>query len=274
MGNFNTDQAEGLRRMVAGPKPRIVSVLSALSVEEKSATLVNLATSLTRAGSDVLLFDACSASNGLAQRLGVARIATLMQVARQERGLNEVIQKTAQGFGVGTMTRESMVGMLHDVDQARRLSNAFSVLATQSDIVLVDAELGTEDDFPVPAMAAGEIVVQVSANSSAITSAYAIIKRLSAQLGRRPFGLLVSGATDVEAQRIYENIARTAGRYLAVELQLIGAVPVDADLRRAVQLGRPIVDAFPMAGAAVAFRRMAGRLLGAASSGRHAPQPA
>ena len=274
MDNFNTDQAEGLRRMLAGPKPRIVSMLSALSVEEKSATLVNLAASLTRAGSDVLLFDACSASNGLAQRLGVARVATLMQVARQERGLNEVIQKTAQGFGVGTMTRESMQDTLHNIDQARRLSNAFSVLATQSDIVLVDAELSADDGFPVPAMNTGEIVVQVSGNSSAITSAYAIIKRLNAQLGRRPFGLLVSGATDVEAQRIYENIARTARRYLAVDLQLIGTVPLDADFRRAVQLGRPIVDAFPMAGAAVAFRRMAGRLLGAESNGHRLPQPA
>jgi flagellar biosynthesis protein FlhG len=274
LGNFNTDQAEGLRRMLAGPKPRIVSLLSALSIEEKSATLVNLAASLTRAGSDVLLFDACSASNGLAQRLGVARVATLMQVARQERGLNEVIQKTAQGFGVGTMTRESMHGMLEDVDQARRLSNAFSVLATQSDIVLVDAELSAEDGFPVQAMAAGEIVVQVSGSSSAITSAYALIKRLNSQLGRRPFGLLVSGATDVEAQRIYENIERTARRYLAVELQLIGTVPVDADLRRAVQLGRPVVDAFPMAGAAIAFRRMAGHLLGVESDSRQMPQPA
>ncbi len=274
MDNSNTDQAEGLRRLLAGPKPRVVSLVSALSVEEKSATLVNLATSLTRAGSDVLLFDACSASNGLAQRLGVARVATLMQVARQERGLNEVIQKTAQGFGVGTMTRESMLGMLHDVDQTRRLSNAFSVLATQSDIVLVDAELDADNGFPVPAMAAGEIVVQVSGCSSAITAAYAIIKRLNSQLGRRPFGLLISGATDVEAQRIYENIARTASRYLAVELRLIGAVPVDAQLRRAVQLGRPVVDAFPMASAAVAFRRMAGHLLGSADTRRQMPQPA
>ena len=274
MGNFTNDQAEGLRRMLAGPKPRIVSVLSALSVEEKSATLVNLAASLARAGSDVLLFDACSATNGLAQRLGVARVATLMQVARQERGLNEVIQKTTQGFGVGTMTRESMQGMPQNVDQARRLSNAFSVLATQSDVVVVDAELSTDAGFPLPAMNTGEIVVQVSSNSSAITAAYGIIKRLNTQLGRRPFSLLVSGATDAEAQRIYENIARTASRYLAVDLQLIGNVPFDADLRRAVQLGRPVVDVFPMAVAAVAFRRMAGRLLGTETHGHRLPQPA
>ena len=274
MGNFNTDQAEGLRRMLAGPKPRILSVLSVLSVEEKSAALVNLAASLSRAGSDVLVLDACSASNGLAQRLGVARVATLMQVARQERGLNEVVQKSAQGFSVGTMSRENMQLLLNDAHQARRLSNAFGVLAAQSDIVLVDAELGVDDRLPVAAMESGEIVVQLSGSSSAITSAYAMIKRLGIALGRRPFGIMISGATDSEAQRIYENIARTASRYLAVDLQMVGAVPADADLRRSVQLGRSVVDAFPMAAAAVAFRRMAGRLLNSESSGQLLPQSA
>ena len=42
MANF--DQAEGLRRMLAGARTRIYTFLSATSGEEKGATLVNLAT--------------------------------------------------------------------------------------------------------------------------------------------------------------------------------------------------------------------------------------
>ncbi len=258
MASFSTDQAEGLRRMLAGPKPRVISFVSALGAEEKSGTLVNLAASLTRTGSDVLLLDACSASNGLANRLGAARAATLMQVARQERGLNEVVQTLAQGFAVATLARENLRNAMQDVDQARRLSNAFGVLATQHDIVLVDAELDGEDSFVLPAMQRGEIVVQVSSSGSSITAAYAIIKRLSAQLGRRPFGILVTGASEREAQQVYANMAQAASRYLALELVSIGSVPVDADLKRAAQLGRSVIDAFPMALASVAFRRLAG----------------
>jgi flagellar biosynthesis protein FlhG len=258
LASFSTDQAEGLRRMLAGPKPRVISFVSALGAEEKSGTLVNLAASLTRTGSDVLLLDACSASNGLANRLGAARAATLMQVARQERGLNEVVQTLAQGFGVATLARENLRSAMQDVDQARRLSNAFGVLATQHDIVLVDAELDGEDSFVLPAMQRGEIVVQVSSSGSSITAAYAIIKRLSAQLGRRPFGILVTGASEREAQQVYANMAQAASRYLALELISVGSVPVDADLKRAAQLGRSVIDAFPMALASVAFRRLAG----------------
>lgn len=263
MANFTSDQAEGLRRLLAGPKPRIVSLVSSLGSVEKSATLMNLATSLSKAGSNVLLLDACSPSNGLAQRLGFARAATLTQVARQERALNEAVQMTTLGFGVATLARECLSGTLNDAAEARRLANAVGVLASQNDIMLIDAELDADGGFPLPAMQRGEIVVQVANSGSSITSAYAIIKRLNARLGRRSFGVLVSGASEAEARLVFENMAQAASRYLAVPLCSMGWVPADADLGRASRLGRPVVDAFPMALASVAFRRLASRFVDA-----------
>jgi flagellar biosynthesis protein FlhG len=58
---------------------------------------------------------------------------------------------------------------------------------------------------------------------------------------------------------IYKNIAAAASRYLALELQSIGSVPPDEHLARATRLGRTVIDAFPLAGASVAFRDLAGR---------------
>ena len=84
MANFDFDQAEGLRRMLAGPKPRIVTFLSATPQDDKGAMLVNLGASLARAGNDVLLVDACRDDYGVAQRLGVDKGAGLLQVARQD----------------------------------------------------------------------------------------------------------------------------------------------------------------------------------------------
>ena len=58
MANFDFDQAEGLRRMLAGPKPRIDTFLCATPDDDKGAMLVNLAASMARAGNDVLVVDA------------------------------------------------------------------------------------------------------------------------------------------------------------------------------------------------------------------------
>ncbi|MET3130549.1 flagellar biosynthesis protein FlhG [Oxalobacteraceae bacterium GrIS 1.11] len=269
MANFDFDQAEGLRRMLAGPKPRIVTFLSATPQDDKGAMLVNLGASLARAGNDVLLVDACGDEEGVAARLGVAGGASLLDVARQECGLNQVIRQVPQGFGV-----VSMAAGAARPDEARRLAKAFDVLVKQTGIVVVDGHFDA-GAFPVPAMASAEIVVQVSNSASSIKAAYCMIKRLNHELGRRPFGILVTGASEMEAKVVYDNMAQAASRYLAVSLTSMGSVPADEYLHRAARLGRAVVDAFPLAGASVAFRELAGRFslsagvsLGAAMHGK------
>jgi flagellar biosynthesis protein FlhG len=257
LANFDFDQAEGLRRMLAGPKPRIVTFLSATPQDDKGAMLVNLGASLARAGNDVLIVDACQQEYGVAQRLGVDHGSALLNVARQECGLNQVINQVPQGFGVVSMARGR--GAKSGPDEARRLAKTFDVLVKQTGIVIVDGEFGDDASFPVPIMASSEIVVQVSTSAASITAAYTLIKRLSQQLGRRPFGILVTGASEAEAKVVYDNMSSAASRYLAVQLTSMGSVPADEYLQRAARLGRAVVDAFPLAGASVAFRRLAGR---------------
>ncbi len=299
MASFDFDQAEGLRRMLAGPRPRIVTFLSATPEDDKGAMLVNLGASLAHTGNDVLIVDACEREYGVAQRLGVAG-GSLLQVARQECALNEVIHLVPQGFSVVSLngaavvpagkpvvpakasaaprgTHASRAGMLgmdssrgrlglrgndggDAADELRRLGNTFDVLVKQAGIVMVDGEMGDDGSFPVPLIASSEIVVQVSTSAASITNAYALIKRLSQELGRRPFGILVTGASEVEAKVVFDNMSAAASRYLAVSLTSMGSVPADEYLQRAARLGRAVVDAFPLAGASVAFRRLAGKL--------------
>lgn len=116
MANFDFDQAEGLRRMLAGPKPRIVSFLSATPQDDKGAMLVNLAASLARAGNDVVVVDACS--DGVARRLDLPRGASLLGVARQECGLNQVINQVPQGFGVVSMARGRSTAPMAEIGRA------------------------------------------------------------------------------------------------------------------------------------------------------------
>ena len=253
MASFDFDQAEGLRRMLQGPRPRVLTFLSATPEDDKGAMLVNLGASLAQTGNDVLIVDACNVEYGVARRLGLNRGASLLQVARQESALNQVIHSAPQGFSVVPM------GTPESTDDVRRLSKTFDVLATQAGIVIVDGELGPDGEFPVPLMSSSEIVIQVSTSAASITNAYSLIKRLTQELGRRPFGILVTGATEGEAKVVYDNMSLAATRYLAVKLSFMGAVPADEYLHRAARLGRAVVDAFPLAGASVAFRQLAGK---------------
>lgn len=263
LANFDFDQAEGLRRMLAGPQPRVMTFLSATPQDDKGAMLVNLGASLAYGGNEVLLVDASGGSEGVAARLGLAHGASVRDVARQRCALNQVIHQVPQGFGVTHLGARNhlMDSMDYGSEEADRLARTFEAMARQSGIVLVDGVMAQEGAcFPVPLMASADIVVQVSTSAASITAAYSLIKRLSQELGRRPFGILVTGASEVEAKVVYDNMAQAASRYLAVKLTSMGSVPADEYLHRAARLGRSVVDAFPLAGASVAFRGLAERL--------------
>jgi flagellar biosynthesis protein FlhG len=260
LASFERDQAEGLRRMLAGPKPRVFTFLSASPPAEKCGTLVNLGTSMARSGHGVILLDACASSHGVTSHIGLQAQATLLDVARQQRAFDQAVQAMPQGFHLASLTAGSLRPVVDDEDQRRRLTNTFNVLAAQSDVMLVDAELDAGDDFPVPAMANGEIVVQVTAGADSVKDAYTLIKRMSAHAGRRPFGVLVTGADAKEAATVFQNMAQAASRYLAVELYSVGFIPADENVGRAARGGRSVVDAFPLAAASTAFRRLAEQL--------------
>lgn len=265
MASFHSDQAEGLRRMLAGPKPRIFTFLSALPDEEKNAMLVNLGSTLVRSGSDVLLLDARAAMGGIGTHLGAMPKASLLEVARRERQANDAVLAVPPGFRAArlahatTQARALLQEVRADRLQLSRLAQTFDALAKQADVVMIDGDLDRDDCLPLPALAASEIVVQVAGNAASIKSAYALIKRLTASHGRRSCSILVCGANEKEAKVVYENIAQAASRYLATPVAFLGAIPADEHLKRAASLGRTVVDAFPLAGASIAFRRLAGR---------------
>ena len=177
-------------------------------------------------------------------------------MARRESTLEDAVQILPQGFGIAALGD----GSRSDFEQhGARLATAFRQLVEQNDIVMVDAELGDDTILPLQAMADGEIVIQVSPDAASIQSAYSIIKRLNARLGRRPFSVLVTDASEQRAQTVYRNLEQTATRYLSLQLHSLGSVPPDEHLTCAARLGRTVIDAFPMAGASVAFRHIAGR---------------
>lgn len=266
MANFDFDQAEGLRRMLAGARPRIVSFVSATPRDDKGAMLVNLGASLAQAGNDVLLVDASAGLDGVAARLGIDDGPCLLDLARQHCMLEAVIRPVRQGFRVAALAPAGAASCRPE--DAPGLARAFDALVAESAIIIVDADFDG-DAFPLPLMGSSEIVVQVSTSAASITAAYGMLKRLRRGLGARPFSVLVTGASEVEARVVFDNMAQAASRYLALELTSLGSVPADEYLRLAARLGCAVVDAFPLAGASVAFRRLAGRFARPAAAALH-----
>ena len=63
-----------------------------------------------------------------------------------------------------------------------------------------------------------------------------------------------------EGRELYTKMCRVTDRYLDVTLNLMGAIPYDDYLRKAVRAQRPVVLAYPRSRAAQAFKNLAKKL--------------
>lgn len=252
------DQANGLRRIMAGPQPRVFSVLSAIAGMDKSRMLTNLAVSLQRHGSEALVINADSRQS--MQSYGASGMSTLSAVVAGQAGLKGAIKRVKQGFSVANLMtiKQLRSGLQQEVQDD--LNGLVTDLASQYDVLLVDAELANEDGLPLTLLNEGEIVVHLNNHPDAIKEAYRLIKQLYNQLGCRSFGILVTDVEAVEAERLFRHLSQVARRYLSVELDFMGAIPPDEYLNKAGKLGRAVVEAFPMALASAAFKDLAKRL--------------
>jgi len=75
-----------------------------------------------------------------------------------------------------------------------------------------------------------------------------LIKRLALEHEHLQFGIAVNRTgSEQSAITVFENMSKVARRNLSVRLEYLGYIPSDDRFKCAMQLGRPVFDAFPAA---------------------------
>lgn len=258
MFNFKNDQAAGLRRLMAAPKPRVVSVIAATPTQDQSHMMSNLAVSILNQGYEVLVMHANPESKMTIE--GIEKHPALLNVADEQAPLSSAMLKSPYGYDITQLAHKEQMNMLMNHDVNENINYLFQQLAQQYEIVLVDAALSNHQLLPLATLNSGEILIQMTRHPASIKKAYTIIKQICSQLGRRSFGIIVDDASDAQAQVVFSHIAQVARRYMQIELEYFGAIPNDDHLVKAKKLGRTVIDAFPFATASSAFKQIAQRL--------------
>ncbi len=258
MSNFQNDQAAGLRRIMAAPKPRVVSIVSASPSGNQPRLMVNLAASIMSHGSDVLVVHASQESRESSYEID--KLPTLLDVALKNTSIQSAIKTTKLGYSATRLMPKNVLSKQMDSHIGTPLNQVFNQLSTEFEIVLVDATLNDQSLLPLTTLNESEIIIQLTRKPESITQAYSLIKQICSELGRRPFGIIVDDATEAQAQAVFRNISQVAKRFMQIELELFGAIPPDDHISRAAKLGRTVIDAFPLASASTALKKIAQRL--------------
>jgi len=259
---FNTDQAEGLRRLLARTSAKVVTVVGARSEIGSTSVVVNLAAAWARSGKDVLILDEHLSQNNVANTLALKPRYDLLNVIRGDKALGEVMLSGNDGTQILPVARAMQaITTLHENERDRLLA-LLTQAAAGADIVLVDA--AAREGHSVCASLSGDEPLMLVLNGTAggITESYAMLKKMALQNGRRTFDIVVNKVNSKrEAKVIFDNIAQVAWQNLQVRLEYMGYIPVDEKLKRATQLCRSVVEAFPDAQSTIEFAELGRNLM-------------
>lgn len=263
MFSIQHDQAAGLRRVMAAPKPRIISVISAMSMTsdshpELSRILTNLAASLVMDGNSTHVVSAKETDADSLKHYGLLKSPVISDLVRANLALPQTAQLTGQIFTASRLCD----GLEIEPDTAAELSQYLMSMAEQHDVVIVETAINRQHTLPLPLLNDGMIIIQLNYKPASIKLAYSLIKQLHGTLGKRSFGILVHSATSQQAETIFDNIAAVARQFLGIKLEHMGYIPSDDHLNKAHKLGRSVVDAFPTSVIAKSLRALARKLLG------------
>ncbi|MCP5181195.1 MAG: MinD/ParA family protein [Pseudomonadales bacterium] len=237
---------------------QVVAITGGKGGVGKTNVSVNLGVAMCRMGRRVTLLDADLGLANVDVLLGLKPRHTLKDVLDGSVALTDVIVEGPLGLKIVPAASGMQEMVRLGPQQHAGLISAFSDIAHQMDVLLIDTAAGISDEVISFLCAAQEILVVVCDEPTSITDAYALIKVLNQRYGIDRVRVVANMVrTEEEGARVFEKLQGVSERFLDVQLLHAGSVPFDDHLRRAVRKQRAVVDLYPMSKAARSLLRLA-----------------
>jgi flagellar biosynthesis protein FlhG len=263
------DQAQKLRELAAASKPeaRIITVTSGKGGVGKSNVVINLAVIFSRMGKRTLIIDADLGLANIDILLGLQNRHSINDVMDGRMSLRDIVVEDP--LGIKVVPGSSGIPQIANLSARRRREfiDSFKDLQDQADIILIDTSAGLSKNVIKFALIADEVVLVTTPEPSAITDAYAMIKVLSAEKPEADIGLIVNQAkSQAQAVEVANKIAEVSKQFLNFPVSVLGTLPFDPHVQRAVMRRRPWAELYPKSAATGAIKKVAAKLLNGAGA--------
>lgn len=237
---------------------QVVAVTGGKGGVGKTNVSVNLAMSLAQMGRRTLLLDADLGLANVDILLGISPKETLADVIDGKCSLREVICTGPLGMKVipassGTQKMVQLPPSAH-----AGLIHGFSELNDELDVLVIDTAAGISDTVVSFVRAAQETIIVACNEPTSITDAYALIKLLNSEHGVFQFRLVANMVkSPQDAKDLFTKLSNVTDRFLDIGIQLVGAIPYDEHIKKAVMRRKALAELYPQSPAAIAFKALA-----------------
>lgn len=242
--------------------PLVFSVTSGKGGVGKTNISVNLALQLTKMGKRVVILDADLGLANVDVILGIAPKLNLFHLFHEGMTLEKILCDTPYGFRI--LPAASGVSDMVSLSTGQKLDllEAMDYLEGDIDHLIVDTGAGINDNVLYFNIAAQERLVVLTTEPTSLTDAYALIKVLKQKHGVDRFRVVVNMAKDEKsAKEVYVKLYNACDHFLSgVSLDLVGFIPHDPAVRKAVIAQTPFCHLSPEAPASLALGQVASKI--------------
>lgn len=244
---------------MSGTFPLVFSVTSGKGGVGKTNLSVNLAISLAQIGKRVVLLDADLGLANVDVVLGLTPQKNIFHLFHEEATLADILFPTPYGFSILPASSGMSEMLALSTGQKMGLLEALDDMEDDLDYLIVDTGAGISDNVLYFNMAAQERLVVLTPEPTSLTDAYALIKVLKANHGVERFKICVNMAPDLKtAKEMFVRLHQACDHFLSgVSLELVGVVPRDTGVRKAVVAQKPFCVGNPDGPASRAVRAIA-----------------
>jgi MinD-like ATPase involved in chromosome partitioning or flagellar assembly len=233
-----TDKASPPR---APRQPRTLAITGGKGGVGKTSVALNLALTLARDGSRVLLLDGDTDLANVSIMLGRYPQRTLADVMSGSCTLQDIIMTADYGLDIvpGASGVDQCIEM--EADASLRVLKALSRLEKRYDYVITDTASGLQPTGMHMIAAAELACVVVTPDPASLTDAFSLIKLLVRRGYSRTPSILVNMAQGAsQARTVFQRLEGAAQRHLGISLHYLGGIWRDETLRQSVLNQRPV----------------------------------
>ncbi len=267
IGKMN-DQAAVLREKVLKKHQnslrncKTIAVLSGKGGVGKSNLSLNLSLALTKKKQRVLLFDMDIGMGNIDILIGQTASYTMVDLLEKKLSTQQIIKKGPQdlayvagGTGVSSVFEWSPSDLAHLIQELSSLTN-------QYDYMIFDMGAGMSESVLKFLKAVDEMIVVTTPEPTSITDAYAAIKLAASYSVSAPVRLIINKTlSDKEGNETYERFNRAVQQFLNISISLLGIVPNDQAVQKAVNRQMPFLLQNPASKASISLIEMVNMLI-------------
>jgi len=225
-------------------RAKVIAIASGKGGVGKTNFTVNLGIALSKQGKRVTIIDADLGLANVDVILGIIPKYTLSHIIRNEKSIEEIMIDGPHGLkiisgGSGMLDLVNLNG-----DQIDSLIHTFDKLNEISDYILIDTGAGLNNSVLSFIKAASDVVVVITPDPTSITDAYALIKNISEE--EKHINLVINRVeSSKEGAEVFGKLERAAKKFLEIELNSLGYIYEDNNVKKSVRLQRAFSVEYP-----------------------------